>query len=185
MSKQIKQMQMQALRGEFGQVRDFVVLSISGLTCQADNQLRLGLRKKNIRLQMVKNSLSRKVFAELGLQSQAAWAGPTVLAWGAGSIAELSRTLDADIADLVKKNPKLKDKIQFKGAFAEGQEITFERAKTMPTRAEAIGRVIALALAPAARIAAQLKAPGGILAGQVKSLAEKKPDEEPAPAASS
>ena len=62
----------------------------------------------------------------------------------------------------------------------EGQEISFETARTMPTREEAIGRVVMLALSPARRLAGQLIGPAGLLAGQVKTISEKT---EEAPAA--
>src|SRR5262245_8109405 len=145
MSKQIKQMEMDALKDAIKDVRDLVVLSTSGLSAQVDNQIRLALRKKQIRLQVVKNTLARRVFGELGLQSGEVWEGPTTLAWGSNSIAELSKELEG----VVKKNEKA---IKVKGAVADGQSVTFKQALAMPTRAGAIARVIQLALSPASRI---------------------------------
>jgi large subunit ribosomal protein L10 len=173
---------MDALKNTFRDIRDLVVLSINGVDCQTDNKLRLSLRKKNIRLQVVKNSLTRRVFDEIGLKAGADadyWTGSTVMAWGANSIAELSRSIDGEIQDLLKKNPKLKDRVQFKGAITEGQSISFEQAKAMPTRAEALGTIIAMILSPASQIASQLIGP----ASQVASQIEKKTKEEAAPAA--
>src|SRR5262245_52846937 len=97
MSKQIKQMEMDSLKRTFGEVRDLVVMSMTGINSQADNQLRLALRKKNIRLQVVKNSLTERVFSDLGFKltgRSAYWNGTTVLAWGGSSIAELSREIE-------------------------------------------------------------------------------------------
>ncbi len=182
MSKAIKQLEMDALKKIFQDVRDLVVLSVTGVNCQTDNQLRLSLRKKNIRLQVVKNSLARQVFDALGIKAgkeSAYWIGSTVLAWGAGSLAELSRSLDAELKDLVKKNVQLKDKVQVKGAIAEGQAVNFQQALSMPTRAEAIGQLISLMLSPAAQIAGQIIGPASQIASQVKTLAER---EAPAPA---
>ena len=178
MSKQIKQMEMDALKRTFADVRDLVYLSVSGVDATADNQMRLGLRKKSIRMQVVKNSLAKRVFTDLGIASSAAWEGPTLVAWGAGSLSELSRELDA----IIKKN----DKIKVKSAIAEGQEVTFKQALSMPTKAEAIGRIVTLVQSPMARLLAQLQSPGGRLVGQLKSMAEKgdkdeaKPEEAPA-----
>ena len=45
MSKLIKQMEMDALSGTFKDVRDLIMLSMSGLNATVDNHLRLGLRK--------------------------------------------------------------------------------------------------------------------------------------------
>src|SRR5271170_5438064 len=97
MSKKIKKMQMDALAKTFDGVRDLVVLTVSGVDSQTENKMRLDLRKKNIRLQMVKNSLARQVFAQMGVQLTNCWEGPTTVAWGANSVAELSRTLDEAI----------------------------------------------------------------------------------------
>ena len=115
---------------------------------------------------MVKNSLARRVFSELGIKTQKYWQGPTIFAWGAGSLAELSKDVEA----LVKKNDKI---LKVKGAISEGQEIDFKTALAMPTRAQASGRVVALALSPAARIAGQLRGPVAHVAGQIKTLSEK------------
>src|SRR5438445_4516013 len=93
MSKQIKQMEMDALAQTFQGVRDLVIMTVSGLDSRTDNQLRLTLRKKNIRLQRVKNSLTRRVFEQMGLSTGKVWDGTTTLAWGGGSIAELAREL--------------------------------------------------------------------------------------------
>jgi large subunit ribosomal protein L10 len=165
MSKQVKQLEMDALKTTFKDVRDMVVLSTTGVGCTADNQMRLGLRKKNIRLHIVKNSLARRVFDELGVELGDIWSGPTALAWGAGSLAELSR----ELAALAKKN----DKIKFKGAVSEGAPLPFERALTMPTRTEAIARAISLALSPASRLATQILSPAARVAGQLKTLGER------------
>ena len=175
MSKQIKQMQMDALKTTFQDVRDMVVLSVVGMNCQTDNQMRLALRKKNIRLHVVKNSLARRVFGELGIQAGDVWAGPTVLAWGHNSLAELSKELEG----FAKKNEKT---IKFKGAVADGQGVTFKQALDMPTKPQAIARVSGLALAPASRLAGQLRGPASRVASQIKTIGEKKP-EEPAAAA--
>src|SRR5262245_32068054 len=86
MSKQIKQMEMDALNQTFKDVRDLVALNTIGLDCHVDNQIRLTLRKKNIRLQVVKNSLARKVFDGLGLRTTRFWDGPTTIAWGGNSL---------------------------------------------------------------------------------------------------
>jgi large subunit ribosomal protein L10 len=175
MSKVIKQMEMNALRDTFKEVRDLVVLSSTKLGCHADHGLRSTLRKKNIRVQMVKNSLARRVFEEFGMKvDDGYWGGSTILAWGSNSIADLSKELEA----LLKKNEKT---LKVKGAIAEGQPVTFQAALKMPTRAEAIGRVIALALSPASRLVSQILGPAASLASQIKTHSERKP-EEAAPA---
>jgi len=175
MSKQIKQMEMDTLKKTFQGVRDLLMLSISGVPSQADNAMRLGLRKKKIYMHVVKNSLARLVFDELGLKTTTPWEGPTTLAWGADSIAELSKEIDA----LAKKNKK----IQVKTAIADGEELTFQQALKRPTRPEALGRIIMLALSPARRVVGQVLGPGGKIVGQIKSLTDKPAEAAPAEAA--
>ena len=171
MSKLIKQLEMESLRKTFQDVRDLVVLSITGLNSQTDHGLRSALRKKNIRLKVVKNSLTRRVFGELGIRvgdDSPYWLGPTTLAWGAGSIAELSRELDGELRQ-PKNAPLYRDKVTIKGAVADGVPIPFERARRMPTRAEAIARVVTLALSPAARLVGQIRGPASRVVGQIRS----------------
>ena len=174
MSKAIKQMQMDDLKSTFGTVRDMVLLNVVGLGAIPENQLRLGLRKKGIRLQTVKNSLARKVFADLGLSVTSGWQGATTVVWGGNSIADLSKELEG----LIKKHDKY---IKVKTAVADGQEVGFDVALKMPTREQAIGQVIALALSAGSRLLGAILSPGGQLASQIKTLSEKK--EEAAPEA--
>src|SRR5258708_8206151 len=154
MSKVIKQMEMDALKKDFSGVRDLVVLSITRLDCHADQAFRAILRKKNIRLKVVKNSLTRKVFGEMGLgvpDDSPDWTGPTAGAWGGTSIAELSKAIDAELKG-AKTAATYKEKVFVKGAVSDGQVVPFDAALKMPTRAEAIGAVLAALLGPASGI---------------------------------
>jgi large subunit ribosomal protein L10 len=180
MSKQVKKMQMDVLAKTFHGVKDMVVLSATGIDSQTDNKVRLGLRKKNISLMMVKNSLLRRVFGDLGVKpSEEAWAGPTLIAWGAESVKDLSREVETALL----KDAKFKDKVKVKTALAEGQPVTFEQALKMPTRKEAIGEIIGMILGPAASIAGCLIGPASQVASQIQTISEKKPEGETAPTA--
>jgi large subunit ribosomal protein L10 len=185
MSKVIKQMEMDALRSTFQNVRDAVVLSMKGLDCHLEGSLRATLRKKSIRLKMVKNSLTRRVFDEMGIRIGAdspIWAGPTTLAWGANSVAELSRAIDDELKKS-KNAAAYKDKINVKAALADGEVIRFEEALTRPTREEAIASIISMILGPGAAIAGCLTGPISQVASQIQTISEKKEEEAPAPAA--
>jgi large subunit ribosomal protein L10 len=185
MSKVVKELELNALRQSFGGLRDMVLLSISGLNSIATATFRANLRKKKIRLQVVKNTLTRRVFEESGIaipKDSPVWTGSLVLAFGPGSIAEICRDIEAEL-----KNPKLekvyKDKIdtEKKGVLADGQLVPFKVAIKMPTRAEAIAQVLAAILGPASAIAGSLTAGASQVASQIEKISEK--TEEPAPAA--
>jgi len=179
MSKAVKQMQMDVLAKDFEGVRDMVFLSAKGVDAQADNVARIGLRKKNIRMQMVKNSLLRRVFGTLGVTvPDNVWEGTTIIAWGGDSVKGLSKEIETQL-----KSDKLKNKVQVKSVLADGQTVTFAQALTMPTRLEAIGEIVAAVIGPAGAIAGCLAGPGGQIASQIQTIAERKPEGEAAPAA--
>ena len=95
MSKQVKKMQMDVLAKTFRTSRTWSFCPPAASTLITDNKIRLGLRKKNISLLMVKNSLLRRVFTDLGVTpGEDAWAGPTLFAWGAESVKDLSREVE-------------------------------------------------------------------------------------------
>jgi large subunit ribosomal protein L10 len=173
MSKVIKQMQMDALKQTFGEVRDLVLLSISGVPALAENGMRLKLRKQNIRLHTVKNSLAARVFTDLGFPGlESHFVGTTTVAWGSSSIADLCKQID----NWSKTEKKVLPRI----AVADGAVVPFEAAKKFPTREEALGRIATMVLSPASRIATLLKAPGATLVGQIKSIGDKEGEEAPA-----
>ncbi len=172
MSKVIKQMEMDALKTSFKGVRDVVFLSMKGLGSIGESTLRSTLRKKKIRLQQVKNTLTRKVFGEMGFTVPADspyWAGPTVVAWGGASIAELSRNLEAELVKNKTTAALYKDKVTIKGAIADGQPVPFDLALKMPTREEAIGQILSMILGPGSAIAGCLIGPSGQIASQIES----------------
>lgn len=177
MSKLVKKMEIDSLKKRFDGVRDIVVLSAEKINSQQTALLRNTLSKQQIRLTMVKNSLIRKVLGEAGIQvDQNAWNGPTYLAYGAENIKALSTSIEQFITDF-EKDAKQKDKIKVKTAIADGQEVTFEQAKKMPTRQEAIGELVGLLLAPFMELTAQLVGPGSQLASQIQQISEKSSQE--------
>jgi large subunit ribosomal protein L10 len=180
MSKKIKEMELNDLRATIKGVKDLVLLEPLKLDSAADFEMRKKLREKKIRVKMVKNSLVKKVFDENGVKVDPG-AGPTLLCWGADSIKELGTAVDAILRDL-RKDPKAPEKIKEKTAVAEGQPLPLSVAKTLPTRKEAIGGVLAALLGPGSQIAGCLVGPANQLAGILKAIEEKGPAAEAAPA---
>jgi large subunit ribosomal protein L10 len=186
MSKLVKQMQMDDLKKTLGEARDFVFLSVSQMDGISDNGFRRSLRKKSVHLQVVKNSLARRALGDLGVPipvESPYWSGQTTIAWGTSSLSDLSRAIDGEVKELVKKNAKLKDSVKIKGAVLEGQQVTFDQALKMPNRAEAIGAVLAAILGPGSSIAGALVGPAGQVAGQIQAISERKEEAAATPAA--
>lgn len=174
MSKKIKEMELNALRKRFEGVKNYVVIEPLKVDADTDYNFRKTLRSKNIHCALVKNTLARKVLAENGVALEDVWAGPTLLCWGGESVKGLATTVDGALKDS-KKDPKAPDKYKVKTAVAEGEAITFDVAKTLPTREEAIGEVLAAILGPGSALVGALTGPGGLVAGCIAAVEEKGP----------
>jgi len=183
MSKKIKELELNALRKTFQGVKDYVLLEPLKLDSATEFEFRKKLRERKCKAQLVKSSFAKKVFTENGMAVDV-WAGPTLLVWGAGNIKELGTTVDGLLKEL-KKDPKAPDKFKVKTAVADGEALTLEEAKKRPTRAEAIGAVLAAVLGPGSAIAGCLVGPASQLAGVLQAIEEKggKEGAAPAPAA--
>ncbi len=168
MSRYVKQLLVEEMRCTFGQVRDLVVLDINRLNANENNQLRLALKDKDIRIRVVKNRLAKRGFSELGLGSIGElFQGPSAIAWGGPSIVELAKEIKA----WADKLPN----VQVKGGATDGVPLTpkqLEALSKLPPREVLIARIASLALAPAARLVALMNWPAARVAAQVKELHE-------------
>lgn len=180
MSKKVKELELNALRKKFQGVKDFVIVEPVKLDSATEYEFRKKLREKKASVKLVKNTLAKKVFTENGIQVDV-FSGPTLLIWGAESIKDLSNAVDGLIKEL-KKDPKAPDKFKVKTAVAEGQPVTLDIAKTLPTRKEAIGGIIAALLGPGSAVAGCLTGPANNLAGILKAIEDKGAGGEPAAA---
>ena len=181
MSKLVKKMQLDALTKNFDGVRNLIVIAPTKVNAATDYNFRKMLRDKNISLTMVKNTLARKVLAEQGINLPAdTFTGTTLVAWGAESVKDLAKGVESAFAELKKKNAKIADFLKVKLAVADGAQVTFEAAQKMPTRLEAVGEIVSMMMGPASQLAGCLQGPGGELASQIASIADKVPEEAPA-----
>jgi ribosomal protein L10 len=178
MSKKIKDLELAAMRTALSGVADFVAIEPIKVDSATDAAFRKTLRDKKISVKMVKNSLAKKVMGENGIVSEF-WSGNVLLCWGGDSVKTLANSIDQAIKDS-KKDPKAPDKFKVKAAVADKQAVTFEMAKTLPTRLEAIGDVLGAILGPGASVVSALTGPAGGIAGILKAIEEKTPEAAPA-----
>lgn len=171
MSKYIKNLLQSQMEQKIStnDINSFVVLSLMGVKGVENNTMREELRKKNVDLLVVKNSLFRKALQESGMEKAAEmFTGTCTIAYGGDSIVDVAK-------EIVDWNKKIKV-MDVKGAFLEGSILdtngTKELAK-MPNRSQLQGEIVILALSPGARIASAIASPAGNIAGCIKTIADK------------
>ncbi len=171
MSKAVKELEINMLRQHFQEVRDYVLLEPVKLDSSTEYEFRKTLREKQVQVKLVKNSYVRKVFGELGLQA-GELSGPTLICWGSQSVKGLANAV-ADAVTASRKDPKAPEKLKVRTAIADGNMLSLEVAKTLPTRLEAIGEVMSALCSAGSDLASAITTPGAQLAGILKAIEEK------------
>jgi len=169
--KELKELELNDLRARFKGVKDYVILEPLKVDAGYEYEFRKRLREKKVAVRLVKNTLAKKVFTENGINLDV-WSGPTYLVWGAENIKELANAVGDVLRDL-KKDPKAPDKFKEKTAVADGEAVTLDAAKKMPTRKESIAGVLSAVLGPGSALVGCLSGPASQLASLVKAIEEK------------
>ena len=170
MSKPIKQMVRKELAGRFAGVSSVAIVNLAGLDAAMTYEMRGRLAEKDIRITVVKNSLARQAFEDVGLTpAMDLLNGPCAVAWGGDSVVTIVR----ELLEVHKAAPSL----TVKGAVLDGEvfsgEADVERLSKFPTRDEALGQIVQSALSAGSDLAGALVGPGGQIAGILKVIEEK------------
>jgi large subunit ribosomal protein L10 len=164
---------MDQLRSDLNGSRSLLVVDLKDLDAVAEHGLRRDLRKKSIRLRVLKNSLARRVFTDMGMEGLSKYlTGPSAIAWGGEGVTELAKELSAQVKAL--KKPEIK------GGAVEGVVVGPEQVEDitkLPSREVLIAQVISLLLGPARQTLALLSSPPSTLVGQLEALAKKQQSE--------
>ena len=168
MSKPVKAMITEDLRGRFTGLSSACVVDMTGMDVQQQQGLRAAVRAKNGRVEVVKNSLARRALSDGALAPLGeALEGPCALVTGAESVIDLARTL----VEAAKEFTNLKLKL----AIIDGdpQLVSVEALSRMKGRRELAAEIAMLMQSPGRAIAACLISPQGKIAGCLKAMAEK------------
>jgi large subunit ribosomal protein L10 len=170
MSKAMKDMLVDDLKGRLVGVGDVIVVSLGKLDAQKTTLLRQTLRKKRIHLQLVKNSLARRAMSGTPLAPALERAeGMLAIAWGG-----------EDVVDLAKELDRLQGVKDFEGfecrcGALDGARLEAADVKSVakwPSRAEQLSILSGQISSLGATISGQILSAGGTLAGQLKSRCE-------------
>jgi ribosomal protein L10 len=170
MSKPIKELIIREYQARIQGTQDAMLISIRGLKAIPTTKLRRTLAGKKIKVTVMQNALARKAFAGTPLEPLSKFlTGPSALAYGGQSVVEVAR----EIVGMLATMPE----IELKGAILDGQVFEGKAGVTelskFPTRDEAIADVVTLVVGPGRKLLAQIKGPGGTIAGIIKAIEDK------------
>ncbi len=171
MSKYVKDLITKDLRNRLDGVEDALLVDVIGLKNEKNVALRQRLRKKNIHLLVVKNSLARRAtegtrFAPAFEAAQ----GTMALIWGGEDIISLAKEV-IHIAEDKAFEPFVP-----KGGVMDGQPLAADQVKAVskwPNRLEQLSILSGQILGPGATLNAQLLSAGAKLASQIKKKSEE------------
>jgi large subunit ribosomal protein L10 len=168
MSKPVKDLVTKEYSDRYGELDSACVVSVIGLDGIAANRLRRELLTRKIKLQVVKNSLARRAFAQSKLAPLSKGLdGPCALVTGGESIIDVAKFL----VETKTKYPQIELRVGIVGG--EPELIPVEQMARMKSRLELIGEIAMLLASPGRRLAGCIQGPGGRLAGVIKAIAEK------------
>ena len=163
-----KQQRVEDLVSELKGATTYVFVATRGLTVAQDTEMRAELRKAGVKFEVIKNTVLRRVFAELGYEGlDEVFKGPTAVGYSEDLIAP---------AKILAKFSKDIEPMEIKGGIIDG-------------KVSSVDEVIALSQVPEpetlqTQVAYALLFPFTKLAMLVKAVAEKKEEGgEAAPAA--
>ena len=164
-----KQQRVEDLTSALKGATTYVFVATRGLTVAQDTQMRAELRKAGVKFEVIKNTVLRRVFAELGYEGlDEVFKGPTAVGYSDDIIAP---------AKVLAKFSEDFEPMEIKGGIIDG-------------KVASVNEVIALSKVPdpttlQTQVAYSLLFPFTKLAMLVKAVAEKKQEEggEAAPAA--
>jgi large subunit ribosomal protein L10 len=182
MSKYVKALVAENLRERLKNVHDALLVNIIGQDANTNSRLRAELRRKNIHVTVVKNSMASRAFSGTPLAPLFAdLSGTAAICWGGEDIVSLAK----DICRLAKDD-KLAP-FSTRGGVMDGEPLTaaqVDQVSKWPSRTEQLSILSGQILSPGATLVGQLQAIGITLASQIKQKsASESPAETPSPEA--
>ena len=167
MSKLVKNLLVDDLKGRLTGVGEVIVLSLGRLDGTKTTQLRQTLRKKKIHLQLIKNSLARRATLDTPLAPAfGKTEGMLAIAWGGEDVVDLAKELDRVSAI------KDYDGVEFRGGALDGARLEPSDVKSVakwPSRAEQLSILSGQISSMGSTLSGQILGAGGTLAGQICS----------------
>ncbi len=150
--------------------KSVVFVKFDGLTVAEDTELRREFRKNNVEYKVLKNTLIKRAFNDLGITDfDEDLNGPTSVAFGSDETGASKVIIDA-----VKKYDK---KVSVKSAYVDGGYVNVDGVKelaAMPSKEELIAKMLGSMQAPLSNFVGVLSAMPRSLVIALNAIAEQK-----------
>jgi large subunit ribosomal protein L10 len=169
-SKETKGQFVEQMKADLARAQSVLFVDFTGLTVEEANGLRGKMREADIRYQVVKNTLMKRVIAGSPYEEASQWLGgsPTGVMIGFDDPTAPARITFEFMKDC--------EHIKVKGGVLDDKAISEQDAEAlskMPSRTEMQGQIISLVLGVAGNLINQIKGPGGRIAGAVETKAKE------------
>lgn len=170
MSKRITTLQVKELGDYLKDADSCVLINYVGITAEQATKMRKTLREKDIRLRLVRNTLSRIALKDLGREGIAGLIdGPTAVASGGEDPIVLAKA----VAECTKTNEHL----TIKGGYCDGQVLTSAQVQAfakIPSRKTLYAQIAGSINAPLANVAGMFASVQRSLVTALKAIADQK-----------
>ena len=164
-----KKVVVEEIKQKIQDAKSVVFVKFNGLTVAQDTELRREFRKNNVEYKVLKNTLIRRAFNDLGVTAfDEDLNGPTSVAFGADETGAAKVIVDA-----VKKYD---DKVAIKCAYVEGNKVDEKGVKelaAMPSKEQLVAKMLGSLQAPIANFVGVLSAMPRSLVIALNAIAEK------------
>jgi large subunit ribosomal protein L10 len=164
MSKRLKTLMANELKGRIEDHDSCVVVGMGPLAVESMTELRDELREKGVRLTVVKNRVARHALADIGWEGVGEFvSGPSALAYGEGGALAASKIL-------VDWEKKAAEGISIQGGILEGRVLDTDAVRqlaTIPDKPVLYSMLAAAVAAPVTQVATLV---GDILAGVARAV---------------
>ncbi len=165
-----KKVVVEDIKEKIQNAKSVVLVKFSGLTVAEDTELRREFRKNNVEYKVLKNTLIRRAFNDMGITDfDADLNGPTSVAFGTDETGASKVIIEAA--------KKYQDKVSVKSAFVDGGYVDVNGVKalaSMPSKEQLIAKMLGSLQAPIANFVGVLSAMPRSLVIALNAVAEKK-----------
>ena len=169
-NQEAKKVVVEDIKERINNSKSVVLVKFTGLTVAEDTELRREFRKNNVEYKVLKNTLIRRAFNDMGVTDfDEDLNGPTSVAFGT------DETAAAKV--IVEAAKKYQDKVSVKSAYVDGGKVDVKGVQalaSMPSKEELIAKMLGSMQAPIANFVGVLSAmPRGLVVA-LNAIAEKK-----------